>query len=585
MKRFWLSGFCVCAGWFAGAAAGQETSWPPPSPRPLAIARTEGTPLTRPAGVSIGRPQPLEAPRDADAGPHEPAVIPTAFRASADGPRPVLRAKLLDDAPAADAPALRGAPELPPAPVPVERGPTANAEIIKMTPAPRPGTGPATPGKEAGKDGKAAGKEPAPDATPAPRPVGPWEAGTPFATDAPVFLPADDGGHCAESHCAETGVGWRDAVSPGARFYASAEYLLWWVKGFNTPPLVTTSPASVPQPLQGVLGVPTTTVLFGGSPLSQDVFSGGRFRAGYAFGPCNLWAVEGSYFFLSQQSVRFNAASPATPVIARPFLANDSVLGQFESAQLVASPGTNPGDLFSSTGSIRINAPTEFWGAELNARRTICCGCNYKFDLLAGYRFLSLREGLHITEDLLALRAVPSAGTGVGDHIVVTDRFDTRNRFHGGQLGAAGEWRYGRLVLGGSVKVALGNVHQVIDINGLTTITPGDPTLPVRQTPAGLLALSSNSGTFTRDRFAVVPEVGLQVGYQVTDYLRAFVGYNFIYLSNVVRPGDQIDRVLNTNLIPPGTPNAPAGVAHPVVPFKTTDFWAQGISFGLEFRY
>ena len=57
-------------------------------------------------------------------------------------------------------------------------------------------------------------------------------------------------------------------------------------------------------------------------------------------------------------------------------------------------------------------------------RRQVCCGCNYNLDLLAGYRYLNLSEGLHITEDLVALRAVPAAGTGVGDHIIVIDNFN-----------------------------------------------------------------------------------------------------------------------------------------------------------------
>ncbi len=578
MKRFWLSGLCVCAGWFAGAASGQEASWGPPSPRPLAIARTEGAPLGGPAGVSIRRPQPLEAPPDG-----EPAVIPTAFRPSADGPRPLLRAKLFEDPPTADGPAFKVPPELPPAPLPAEAKPAPTTEILLKMPAPGPAS--AAQDKGAAKGAKDAGKEPAPESAPPPRTVGPLDTGTPFATEPPVFLPDDGQILGDDGQPVGTSAGWQDGIAPGGRFYASAEYLLWWVKGFNTPPLVTTSPAAVAQPFQGVLGVPTTTVLFGGSQLNQDPFSGGRFRAGYAFGPCNLWAIEGSYFFLGQQSANFSASSPSTPVIARPFIANDAVGGQFQTAELVASPGTGPGELFASTGSIRVSAPTQLWGAELNVRRQICCGCNYRFDVLAGYRFLNLRESLNITEDLVALRAVPASGTAVGDHIVVTDHFGTRNTFNGGQLGVAGEWRTGRLFVGGRVQVALGNVHQVININGSTTITPADPTLPVQHFGSGLLALSSNSGTFTRDRFAVLPEVGLQVGYQLTDHLRAFVAYNFLYLSNVVRPGDQIDRVLNTNLIPPFTAAAPAGPVHPVVPFRTTDFWAQGVSFGLEYRY
>jgi hypothetical protein len=566
------------AGWFVGTAAGQQANWRPVSPRPLAIARSEGALLNGPGGVSIGRPQPLEPPREADSGPPEPGVIPTAFRTSGDGPRPVLRAKLLDDdtsAPSGEPAAPKGEADLPEAPVPVDPPPGATTETLKELPAPAP-----SPSALAGEKEK--GKEPAPGPQPgpAPRPVGPLEPTTPFAIEGSGCGPVQDGTRVAD------GSGWgQDGGAPNSRFYASAEYLLWWFKGFNTPPLVTTSPATVPQAMQGVLGEPTTAVLFGGSQLTQDAFSGVRLRAGYAFGPCNLWAVEGSYFVLQQQNVRFSTSSAANPVIARPFIANDAQLGQFESAELVSSPGSAPGDLFSSIGSIRVDAPTQLWGAEVNLRRTICCGCDYKIDVLGGYRYLNLSDGLHITEDLTALRAVPSAGINVGDHIIVTDRFDTRNQFNGGQMGIAGEWRYGRLVLGGSVKLALGNMHETMDIHGSTSITSATPGVPTRQFGSGLLALSSNSGTFSRDQFAVVPEVGLQVGFQLTDHLRAFVGYNFLYINNVVRPGDQIDRVLNTNLIPPFTPNAPAGPARPIVPFKTTDFWAQGVNLGLEFRY
>ena len=135
------------------------------------------------------------------------------------------------------------------------------------------------------------------------------------------------------------------------------------------------------------------------------------------------------------------------------------------------------------------------------------------------------------------------------------------------------------------MKVALGDMHEQVSINGATSITSATPGVAPRTFNSGLLALSSNSGTFTRDRFAVVPEVGLRVGYQVTNNLRVFVAYNFLYISEVVRPGDQIDRILNTNLIPPFSPAAPAGPVHPVVPFKSTDLWVQGVSFGLEWRY
>ena len=35
-----------------------------------------------------------------------------------------------------------------------------------------------------------------------------------------------------------------------------------------------------------------------------------------------------------------------------------------------------------------------------------------------------------------------------------------------------------------------------------------------------------------------LPEIGVNVGYDVTPRLRVQAGYTFLYLSNVVRPGD-----------------------------------------------
>jgi hypothetical protein len=101
------------------------------------------------------------------------------------------------------------------------------------------------------------------------------------------------------------------------------------------------------------------------------------------------------------------------------------------------------------------------------------------------------------------------------------------------------------------------------------------------------LALPSNIGNFTRDQFAIVPEIGVNVGWHPTSHLRLFVGYNFLYWSNVLRPGDQIDRVLDITQIPNFNTNGtnPSPQLRPVVPFKDVGFWAQGATFGLELKY
>ena len=104
----------------------------------------------------------------------------------------------------------------------------------------------------------------------------------------------------------------------------------------------------------------------------------------------------------------------------------------------------------------------------------------------------------------------------------------------------------------------------------------------------GLYALNSNIGHYKHSNFAVVPEFGLNVGYDVTSHMRAFVGYNFLYWSSVARPGKQIDRTLDENRIPNFTINrtvATATETRPIGKVESESFWVQGINFGLLFKW
>ncbi len=358
---------------------------------------------------------------------------------------------------------------------------------------------------------------------------------------------------------------------PLDRLYGSAEYLLWTIKGSRFPPLVTTGLVQGGG-VGGNLGGPGTFVLFGGSTADNEERSGGRFTLGYWLDDCQIYGLEGSYFFLGQRSIGFNANSNTIPVLARPFF---NVNAGMEDREVVAAPGL-------ATGSVGVSSSSRLWGWEANLRRNVCCGCCYRLDLLTGFRYLELDEGLRVTEDVQVLPNAPSPLAG--DHFDVSDSFDTRNRFYGGQIGAAAEIRRGRWALGWNGKVALGDVRQVVNIEGSQLLVT--PQGGVQRFQGGLLALPSNIGEVTRDRFAVVPETGINLSYQVTPRLRLFVGYTFLYFSNVVRPGDQIDRALDVAQIPNvPSPPPPAGLIHPAVLFKSTDFWAQGVNFGVEFRY
>ena len=181
-------------------------------------------------------------------------------------------------------------------------------------------------------------------------------------------------------------------------------------------------------------------------------------------------------------------------------------------------------------------------------------------------------------EDLQIGESLEAAGPTAID---AWDLFDTENTFHGAELGFSTEFRYCRWSLEFLMKLGFGNTHSEVLIDGSTTTTVGGGA-PVTDS-GGLLALSTNVGRYSQDHFTVVPELGVTIAYDITSRLRATFGYTFIYWSRVARPGDQIDRYLNPSYIPNNGP--PIGPARPAFTFATSNFWAQGMNFGMEYRF
>jgi hypothetical protein len=355
-----------------------------------------------------------------------------------------------------------------------------------------------------------------------------------------------------------------------SRFYLRGEYLLWWLKPDHAPPLATTGNVNRPGDNAGALGNADTVILQNGN-LTSNPFSGARFTGGFYFDDCGCKAIELSGFFLGQRANNFQAGPSVTELITRPFFdLNNGV----ETVQQTNIPG-------QTAGMLTIRSPSQLWGLEANMVCPYCCGCDYRVDFLAGLRYLNLNESLTITENI-AIQVAQGAAFPAGSFVNVVDFFGTKNQFYGAQVGVAGRYYYGRFSLDGSAKLALGWTHQEVTVFGNETVNG-----VVQQPQGGLLALNSNSGTRSRDRFSVVPEIGLRVGYAVNDWLRLTLGYNFLYWSSVARPGQQIDRNLDItripNFAPAGTPAVPG--LHPAPLFNSSDLWVQGLTFGVELTF
>jgi hypothetical protein len=362
----------------------------------------------------------------------------------------------------------------------------------------------------------------------------------------------------------------------GPRVWGGGEYLIWWLKNSaSCIPLVTTGDP-VNDATAGSLGSASTRVLFNGSDLRPGPLSGMRFTVGAWLDADATWGLEASGFVFLQGRKGFAAGSDANgnpPLYVPVFLSDFGSEGKF----LISDP-TVP-----FLGKIALSATTQLWGAEANVLRNLMNQPASSVDFLIGFRYLSLNEHISLQAD--------AANDPVNDvSSILSERFGTRNNFFGGQFGTRVEYRAGPLALELLGKVALGSTFQVSEVSGSTTLGGAGVTqafgVASGTYPGAIFAQSSNIGRQTGSKFTIAPQVQVKLCWDVTSWLRAFASYDFLYWDNVVRPADQIDRNVNSAQSPlsPNFGNAVSPVT-PAPMFNRAEFWAQGVSLGLEFRY
>lgn len=376
----------------------------------------------------------------------------------------------------------------------------------------------------------------------------PVEAELPMEFEAPSvgeeILYDDVGQSCAS--CGEHGC-FLDCLVPN-RIWAKFDYLLWWRKGMDLPPLAITSSDDVN--LNNLrLGLNTTTTLFGGETVGTGARPGGRLSLGMWLDDCENCAVEGRFFSLGRQTVNFNAESAGATPLGRPFT-NTIPDPDNPTSRTLAFPG------FNTDGSINVTAGSDLLGGDVLYRVLGCSYTNSRIYLLAGYQYARIDEDLLISDSTVI--------TGLNDTQAITDQFDTRNEFNAGAIGLAYEYYYDCWQLDLLAKVGFGNMKQTVTIAGTTT-NNGVAVVP----PIGLLAID-NQGQFTQNSFSVSPEIGATAKYSLNDCMQLSLGYSFLYWSNVAQAGDQIPANLN--------------VPSPFV-FNDSSYWVHGLNAGLELRY
>lgn len=363
-----------------------------------------------------------------------------------------------------------------------------------------------------------------------------------------------------------------DSWSPSGfyleRVWGGFEYLLWKFRN---------GPTHWPLAVQGTIpgGVdftlPGAIVLTGGDEFNWDFSNGARYTVGFWLPGSTRIGIESVGMILEDKPLDagYNAANLSVPVLGIPFI--NELTSNIDS--LYASfPG-------SGGGQLRVRSMTQFYTVELNMLANLYRALYFHANLVVGVKHGSLQESTTI---LLNSPSNPNGfflGAPNNAPIQMQDRFSTRNYFYGGQVGLQLQYRWRSLTLDYDNRIAMGVVRRIQDVDGSTRA--GTTTAP-----GGLFAGLTNIGSRADNEFGVIPEFRGAIGWQALRWLRLTAGMNFVYMNSVIRPGDQIDPVVNPTLVPLRPEfGAASGTARPAQRFVTTDAWATGVSFGLHVRY
>lgn len=285
------------------------------------------------------------------------------------------------------------------------------------------------------------------------------------------------------------------------------------------------------------------------------------------------WGIE-TVGFLTEQRAEVNQfQGPITgrTVLARP---NFNVLTGVPDSVLISSPPQFGGSAGTYTNS-------RAGGVELNLLRNWAYYDKFKFNTLAGFRWFSLNEQMRV-DSTSTLTDVNPADPPIAD---ITDLIVTRNNFYGFNFGFQSELRWNRWFVDQTAKIGVGFTHQQIETSGQTRVQVGPDT---RTDPYGAYILEPNSGNFSDNEFAILPEYNIKLGYQWTQRFSTFIGYDVIYISSVARPGEQFNPNINPTLLPISqnyNPQFPFGPPQPSMPFDKSEYWLQGFQFGMSLRY
>jgi hypothetical protein len=381
------------------------------------------------------------------------------------------------------------------------------------------------------------------------------------------------------------------------RFYANVEYLLWrtgkTLTDYNVDgrsPLVrSTMPYSIfaRSIIRTVAPDGSSTIvtneagdiqgnvlmsprLFTGFNEDSNERNGIRGTIGFWIDPDRGLAVEANYFQLEERTVGFSGMAAGTVHVATGFT---NVLvepgGQVERVQ----------QLLTTNMAVNIagGASNRLLGSEVNLRKHAVTVGNLRIDGLLGVRYIDLDDESFVSQFLTATDGIfmPN-GT---DTTVLASSMSAQNRYFGPQVGLRADADIWRLTVAGTAKISVGGMNQdlsVTDAVATSTATPIGPDIY----PVG-------TQNYSRTRFSYLPELGGTLGFAFTDNIRCTLGYNVLWINNVVRPGAAAAQNVLLNPSTGTLRNISAGTAPfgPAFYFADDKVVVHGWTFGVDFRF
>jgi hypothetical protein len=352
-------------------------------------------------------------------------------------------------------------------------------------------------------------------------------------------------------------------------FWFRADYMASWIRKENSPPLIQSLPGIFAN--AGTIPPNAPNTIF---PINNQLkfgeLNGLRINTGIWLTEDHSWGLDVTAFATGRASTGAAFSSLGSPILAR-FYTNANNGNPTD--QNFSNPTLGTG----YSGAVSANATVNnIYSGDVNLRYNGYRLLSDNTDYLFGFRYFDFRESLQINSI--------STRPGLDPQTLrVADQFSVSNNFYGGQFGFASRWMGWRgFSFDGIVKMAVGSMDERATVNGSNSITTAGGT---STQPGGLLAQPSNIGNYQRNMFTVIPEVTLNLNYNFTQRSSFFIGWNYLWVSNVVRTANVIDPSVNNSNIRYIANPTPGFAPGPVVALHGQAFWMQGVNLGFKFEY